>query len=95
MGCVAPLSLFFMGFVCLYFKLCNLVFKLKVLLTGANGYIGTRLLHVLVEKGYHVVALVRSARRFILLPHLEKFVEVIKNNHKLDKRGVSTGTVRI
>ena len=56
------------------------MFKLKVLLTGANGYIGTRLLHVLVEQGYQVVALVRSARRFNLLPHLEEFVEVVEGD---------------
>ena len=32
---------------------------MKVLLTGANGYIGTRLLELLSEKGHQVVALVR------------------------------------
>lgn len=37
---------------------------MKILLTGANGYIGMRLLPVLLEKGHHVVALVRDARRF-------------------------------
>ncbi len=36
---------------------------MKVLLTGANGYIGTRLLPLLVEKGHHVVALVRNPKR--------------------------------
>lgn len=37
---------------------------MKVLLTGANGYIGTRLLPVLLEKGHEVVCLVRDSRYF-------------------------------
>jgi uncharacterized protein YbjT (DUF2867 family) len=37
---------------------------MKVLITGANGYIGTRLLPVLLEKGHDVVCLVRDRRRF-------------------------------
>ncbi|MEM1443638.1 MAG: SDR family oxidoreductase [Verrucomicrobiota bacterium] len=37
---------------------------MKILLTGANGYIGMRLLPVLLDGGHHVVALVRDARRF-------------------------------
>ena len=39
---------------------------MKVLLTGANGYIGSRLLPVLVEAGHEVVALVRSKARLIV-----------------------------
>ncbi|MET4138799.1 SDR family oxidoreductase [Pedobacter sp. UYP1] len=37
---------------------------MKVLLTGANGYIGTRLLPVLLEQGHEVVCMVRDQRRF-------------------------------
>ncbi|MDF1659538.1 MAG: SDR family oxidoreductase [Verrucomicrobiales bacterium] len=37
---------------------------MKVLLTGANGYIGMRLLPVLLDQGHEVVCLVRDARRF-------------------------------
>jgi uncharacterized protein YbjT (DUF2867 family) len=37
---------------------------MKVLITGANGCIGTRLLPVLLEKGYEVVCLVRDKQRF-------------------------------
>ena len=37
---------------------------MKVLLAGANGYIGTRLIPVLLEKGYEIVCLVRDKRRF-------------------------------
>ena len=37
---------------------------MKVLLAGANGYIGTRLIPVLLQKGFDVVCLVRDKRRF-------------------------------
>jgi len=39
---------------------------MKILLTGATGYIGQRLLPVLAEAGHEVVCLVRDARRFSL-----------------------------
>ena len=37
---------------------------MKILLTGATGYIGRRLLPVLVGAGHHVICLVRDQRRF-------------------------------
>ncbi|MBC7653475.1 MAG: SDR family oxidoreductase [Oligoflexus sp.] len=37
---------------------------MKILLTGANGYIGTRLLPLLVEANHDVYCLVRDKRRF-------------------------------
>ena len=37
---------------------------MRVLLAGANGYIGTRLISVLLEHGHNVVCLVRDKRRF-------------------------------
>ncbi len=37
---------------------------MKILLAGANGYIGTRLIPILLDKGYDVVCLVRDKRRF-------------------------------
>lgn len=37
---------------------------MKILLAGANGYIGTRLIPILLEKGHTVVCLVRDKRRF-------------------------------
>lgn len=47
---------------------------MKVLLTGATGYIGKRLLTVLVEQGHHVVCCVRDTTRFnpskFLLPNI-------------------------
>lgn len=41
----------------------NLI-PMKILLTGSTGYIGRRLLPVLVEAGHQVVCLVRDKRRF-------------------------------
>ena len=37
---------------------------MKILLTGATGYIGKRLLPVLLDMGHHVVCCVRDRRRF-------------------------------
>jgi len=39
---------------------------LNILLTGANGYIGKRLLPALLEKGHHVICCVRDRQRFAL-----------------------------
>lgn len=48
---------------------------MKILLTGATGYIGKRLLSVLIEKGHEVVCCVRDKNRFspdkALRPHIE------------------------
>lgn len=47
---------------------------MKILLTGANGYIGKRLLPTLIEAGHHIVCCVRDSNRFnppeSLLPSL-------------------------
>ena len=37
---------------------------MKILLTGATGYIAQRLLPVLLEQGHHIVCAARDARRF-------------------------------
>ncbi len=37
---------------------------MRILLTGANGYIGMRLLPLLLEQGHEVVCCVRNAKRF-------------------------------
>ena len=37
---------------------------MKILLTGATGYIGKRLLPVLIEQGHEVVCCVRDKNRF-------------------------------
>ena len=52
--------------------------KKKILLTGATGYIGKRLLPVLVDKGYHVVCCVRDLNRFSPPKSLKDFISVIK-----------------
>ena len=50
---------------------------MKILLTGANGYIGKRLLPVLVEDGHEVVCLVRDPRRLNVPEGLRGRVSVI------------------
>lgn len=50
---------------------------MRILLTGANGYIGMRLLPVLVEAGHDVTCVVRESRRFQLNPELQKKIKVI------------------
>ncbi|WP_372644912.1 SDR family oxidoreductase [Ancylomarina sp.] len=48
---------------------------MKILLTGATGYIGKRLLPILIKNGHSVVCCVRDQKRFnppqSLLPHIE------------------------
>jgi len=51
---------------------------MKILLTGATGYIGKRLLPILVEKGHHVVCCVRDPNRFNPEESLKSAIDVIK-----------------
>jgi uncharacterized protein YbjT (DUF2867 family) len=51
---------------------------MKILLTGATGYIGKRLLPVLVEKGYKVVCCVRDEKRFNPPASLKSSIDVIQ-----------------
>ncbi|PIS03082.1 MAG: DUF2867 domain-containing protein [Chlamydiae bacterium CG10_big_fil_rev_8_21_14_0_10_42_34] len=53
---------------------------MKVLLTGANGYIGKRVLFRLLEEGHHVVAFVRSAMRLPIPERFKKNVQVIEGD---------------
>jgi len=53
---------------------------MKILLTGANGYIGQRLLPLLVEAGHEVVCLVRDPRRFELPERLRSRVQVAQGD---------------
>lgn len=53
---------------------------MKILLTGANGYIGRRLLPVLVKNGHHVLCLVRDPSRFQVPESFRSSIEV----HKVD-----------
>lgn len=51
---------------------------MKILLTGATGYIGRRLLPVLVNQGHEVICLVRDRRRFDWDDFSEDFLKKIK-----------------
>ncbi|NNF22958.1 MAG: SDR family oxidoreductase [Saprospiraceae bacterium] len=51
---------------------------MKILLTGATGYIGKRILPLLVNKGYHVVCCVRDQSRFNPPQSLVKNISVIE-----------------
>ncbi|PTN08654.1 SDR family oxidoreductase [Mangrovibacterium marinum] len=53
---------------------------MKILLTGATGYIGKRLLPVLVEQGHEVVCCVRDRNRFNPPGSLLPKIEVIEND---------------
>ena len=51
---------------------------MKILLTGANGYIGTRLLPLLAEEGHEVYALVRSQFRLDIPEKVRSQIHVIE-----------------
>ena len=51
---------------------------MKVLLTGSTGYIGKRLLPVLIEDGHHVVCCVRDVNRFNPPESLKQNISVIE-----------------
>jgi uncharacterized protein YbjT (DUF2867 family) len=52
--------------------------RYKILLTGANGYIGKRLLPVLVAQSHHIYCLVRDKNRFVIHENFAGFVEVVE-----------------
>lgn len=51
---------------------------MKILLTGATGYIGKRLLPALVKNGHQVVCCVRDINRFNPPEYLRKNIEIIQ-----------------
>lgn len=51
---------------------------LKILLTGANGYIGMRLLPQLLEMGHSVVCAVRDEKRLSVDPQTRAKIEVVE-----------------
>ena len=51
---------------------------MRILLTGANGYIGMRLLPTLVEAGHDVTCVVRDRNRFQLSPDLLSKIDIIE-----------------
>jgi len=62
---------------------------MKILLTGATGYIGRRLLPILVEQEHHVVCCVRDLKRFNPPDSLIPFIDIIQvdflDEQSLDK----------
>ncbi|WP_068472817.1 SDR family oxidoreductase [Saccharicrinis aurantiacus] len=61
---------------------------MKILLTGATGYIGKRILPVLVNQGHQVVCCVRDMKRFTPIASLKSKIEIIEvdllNPHSLN-----------
>ena len=53
---------------------------MKILLTGATGYIGRRLLPVLIEGGHEVVCMVRDKNRFDLKPYKSGNVSAVEGD---------------
>ena len=51
---------------------------MKLLLTGASGYIGKRLLPVLVENGHEVVCCVRDTKRFTPPQSLKSKIKIVQ-----------------
>jgi uncharacterized protein YbjT (DUF2867 family) len=51
---------------------------MKILLTGATGYIGKRLLPILVEQGHEVICCVRDKNRFYCPLEIRKKVSVVE-----------------
>ncbi len=51
---------------------------MKILLTGATGYIGKRLLPVLIKNGHKVVCCVRDPNRFNPPESIKPFIEIIQ-----------------
>ena len=54
--------------------------NMKILLTGATGYIGKRLLPVLIKEGHEVVCCVRDSDRFKVSSAIQNKVTVIEND---------------
>ncbi|MDA9774535.1 SDR family oxidoreductase [Saprospiraceae bacterium] len=51
---------------------------MRILLTGATGYIGKRLLPVLVKNGHHVTCCVRDVDRFSPPDSVREFIDIIE-----------------
>ena len=51
---------------------------MKILLTGATGYIGKRILPILIQKGHYVVCCVRDKKRFNPPNSILKHIDIIE-----------------
>ena len=51
---------------------------MKILLTGATGYIGKRLLPLLVAEGHDIVCCVRDKNRFYVPEELKKMLTLLR-----------------
>lgn len=51
---------------------------MRILLTGATGYIGKRLLPLLLEEGHHVICCVRNIEHFEQIPHDKGSIELFQ-----------------
>ncbi len=51
---------------------------MRILLTGASGYIGKRLLPVLVENGHEVICCVRDVKRFSIPKSLKSQIQIVQ-----------------
>lgn len=54
--------------------------NLTILLTGATGYIGRRLLDLLLREGYRVICLVRDASRLSVTPQQSRQITVVEGD---------------
>ncbi|KYG73053.1 SDR family oxidoreductase [Roseivirga echinicomitans] len=62
---------------------------MRILLTGSSGYIGKRLLPILVDAGHHVICCVRDVKRFAPPESLKSKIEIIQVD-LLDKASLET-----
>ncbi len=51
---------------------------MKILLTGANGYIGMRLLPMLLERGHEIICAVRNEARLSVSEAIRKQIEIVE-----------------
>lgn len=59
---------------------------MRILLTGANGYIGMRLLPQLLEQGHDVICAVRNKHRFTSNEELREKVEIVEIDYLEDSK---------
>ena len=60
------------------FVLKRIFYKMKILLTGVTGYIGKRMLPVLVKEGHEVICAVREPKRMYVAKSLQPNVTVVQ-----------------